>query len=288
MTDDFAVTSAARANRATNSLHSVVYFAPEAEEEFTAIGLRPGSMPYFASRSAPMGPVAAGVVAATFYNFNPAMIARHVPRAWTLAAPADILAARWRVADRVLRRLLGEDAVASPEVAELAELTRTASAALTPEGRPLYAGHADLPWPDEPHLVMWHAVTLLREHRGDGHIAALVAAGLSGIEAIATHVATGRGMTTQAATRLRGWSDEQWTAAHATLAARGLMAGDALTEAGAALRERIEAHTDRMAAAPWRQLGERRTERVIELGRELTRVAVGNGAFPPGVFATAR
>jgi hypothetical protein len=285
MSDDFAVALAARANGATNSLHSVIYFAPEAEEEFTAIGLRPGSMPYFASRSAPMGPVSAGVAAATFYNFNPAMIARHIPRAWTLASPADILTARLRVADRVLRRLLG-DAIGSPEVAELGGLAREASSVLTPEGRALYAGHADLPWPDEPHLAMWHALTLLREHRGDGHIAALVAAGLSGIEAIATHVATGRGMLADTAKRLRGWSDEQWSAAHAALAERGLMAGDALTEAGVALREHVEAETDRMAAAPWRHLGEQRTLRLIEVGKSLTAVAVGAGAFPPGIFAT--
>jgi hypothetical protein len=286
MSDDFAAALAARANRATNSLHSVVYFAPEAEQEFTAIGLRPGSMPYFASRSAPMGPVSAGVTAATFYNFNPAMVARHIPRAWTLASPADILAARLRVADRVLRRLLGE-AIASPEVVELGELAREASTALTPEGRALYAGHADLPWPDEPHLAMWHAVTLLREHRGDGHIAALVAAGLSGVEAIATHVATGRGMLVDTAKRLRGWSDEQWSAAHAALAERGLMAGDALTDAGAALREHIEAETDRMAAAGWRHLGEQRTLRLIEVGKSLTSRAVAAGAFPPGIFTAS-
>ena len=135
MSDDFAVTLAGRAFRAINSLHSLVYFVPEAEQEYTAIGLRPGSMPYFASRSAPMGAVSGGVTAATFYNFNPAMVARHIPRAWTLASPADVLAARLRVADRALRRLLGER-LGTPEVAELAGLTREASTTLTPEGRP--------------------------------------------------------------------------------------------------------------------------------------------------------
>ncbi len=284
MTDDFALALAGRAHRATESLHSVIYFAPEASEEFTGIGLRPGSMPYFASRSAPMGSVGPGVTAATFYNFNPAMIAKHIPRAWTLAPPSDVLAARLRVADRTLRRLLGE-AVDSPELAELAALAREACAALAPEGRTLYAAHADLPWPDEPHLVLWHAVTLLREYRGDGHIAALAAAGLSGIEAIVTHVATGRGMRADAAKTLRGWSDEQWEAAMAGLGARGLMTGPELTEDGRELRAHLERQTDAMDTAAWRHLGEDRSLRLIELGKSLTRVVVSNGAFPAEVFA---
>lgn len=287
MTDDFAVTLAGPAHRATDTLHSMIYFAPEAAEELTAIGLRPGSMPYFASRSAPMGQVDAGVTVATFYNFNPTMVARHIPRAWTLASPEDILAARLRAVDRALRRLLG-DAAGSPEVAELAELAREATTALGPEGRALYAGHAGLDWPDDPLLVLWHAATLLREYRGDGHIVALVAANLSGIEAVATHVATGRGMTADAVKRLRGWSDEQWAGALDGLAARGLMSGDALTEQGAALREHIERETDRMDVAAWQHLGEQRTLRLIELGKSLSRIAVGNGALPSDVFAARR
>ena len=285
MTPDFAIALAARAHRATDSLHSLIYFAPEAGEQLTAIGLRPGSMPYFASRSAPMGACTAGVVTATFYNFNPVMVAKHIPRAWTLATPEQILAARLRVADRSLRRVLG-DGVDRPEVAELAELAREASTALNPEGRPLYAAHAALDWPDEPHLILWHAATLLREYRGDGHVAALVRAGVSGIEALITHTATGRGFSSEAAKTLRGWSDEQWDAAVDGLRARGLMDETRLTEAGVALRAEIEADTDRMDAAAWRHLGEELTLRLIELGKAISRVAVGGGAFPAAVFAT--
>jgi len=283
---DFAAAVAARAHRATDSLHSLVYFCPEAQEEYTAIGLRPGSMPYFASRSAPMGAVSAGVTTATFYNFNPAMVAKHIPRAWTLASPDDVVAARLRVADRALRRLLGA-AITAPEVSELAELAREATTALAPEGRALYAAHAGLEWPDEPHLALWHAATLLREYRGDGHLAALLAAGLSGIEAIITHVATGRGFTAESAKLLRGWSDEQWTAAQNALEDRDLMTGEQLTAAGTALRSQIEAATDRMDVAAWTQLGEERTARLIELGRGLTRIVVANGAFPAEVFAAS-
>jgi helix-turn-helix protein len=277
---------AARAHRATESLHSLIYFAPEAAEELTGVGLRPGSMPYFASRSAAMGAVSGGVTAATFYNFNPAMVARHIPRAWTLAAPQIVLAARWRAVDRALRRLLG-DAIGSTELVELAGLAAAACEPLRPEGRPLYAAHAGLDRPDEPHLLLWHAATLLREFRGDGHLAALLDAQLSGIESIVTHCATGRGFTEDAARLLRGWSDEQWAEAKAGLAARGLMSGDELTEAGRALRTAIEDRTDRLDDAAWRQLGEQRTARLIELGKAFTRIVVAGGAFPADTFAAA-
>jgi hypothetical protein len=276
---------AGRAHRATESLHSMVYFVPEAEEQLVSIGLRPGRMCYFASRSAPMGAVSAGVTAATFVNFNPDLVAKFIPRAWTLASIETILDARLRAADLALRRLLG-DALDGPEVGELAELTRIATTALAPEGRPLYAGHADLAWPDEPHLVLWHAVTLLRESRGDGHTMALAHARLNGIESIVTHTATGRGFTVDAAKLLRGWSDEQWQTAVAGLQKRGLMDGDELTDEGAAVRAAVEAETDQLDAPPWEHLGTERTARVIELGKILSRTIVGNGAFPAsGVFA---
>jgi hypothetical protein len=278
---------AGRAHRATESLHSLVYFVPEAEQQFTAIGLRPGRMGYFASRSAPMGAVTAGVTAATFYNFNPELVARFIPRAWTLASPEAVVAARFTVADLALRRLLGAS-VDSLEVAELATLGREATVELAPESRPLFAGHADLAWPDEAHLVLWHAVSLLREYRGDGHLIALQTAGLSGIESIVTHTATGRGFLEAPAKLLRGWSDEQWSAAVDGLRSRGLMDTDGLSADGVALRERVEADTDRLDAAPWQHLGPERTERLIELGKALSRTVIANGAFPAGVFAASR
>ena len=171
------------AHNATNSLHSLIYFAPETEHYLTGVGLRGNRMCYFAGRAAPMGAVGPGVVAATFYNFNPALVAQSIPAAWELATPAAVIDARYVAVDAALTRLLGEDVIASADMLTLAELVRAAAAGCAPEGRPLYAGNADLSWPDAPHLVMWHALTLLREHRGDGHICALACAGLSGIEA---------------------------------------------------------------------------------------------------------
>jgi hypothetical protein len=276
----------ARAHRAIEPLHAHLYFAPEHDEHFSAVGLKPGRMSYFAGRAAPMGAVGAGVVTATFYNFSPSLVAHMIPRAWTLASPEQVLAARLDAARASLTRLLGgPEAVAAPEVAELAGLLREACTVLTPEGRPLYAGHADLPWPEEPLLELWHAATLLREHRGDGHIAVLVRAGLSGLEALITHTDTGRGFTEAAAKATRGWSDEQWADGRAALAERGLVDDAGLTTEGEALRARIEAETDALDAAPWAHLGAERTARVIELGKGFARTLVGNGAFGAGVFA---
>ena len=278
----------ARAHRAVEPLHAHMYFAPEHDETFSALGLRPGRMSYFAGRAAPMGAVGAGVVTATFYNFAPSLVAHMIPRAWTLASPEQVVEARWEVARRSLTRLLGEEAIESAEFAELAGLLREACDALTPEGRPLYAGHADLPWPNDPLLDLWHAATLLREYRGDGHIAALLHADLNGLEALITHTATGRGFTLPAAKATRGWSEEEWAAESAALAERGLLDDDGLTPEGKDLRARIEAETDVLSADPWLLLGAERTARVVELGKGFARKLVAGGAFSAEVFAGGR
>jgi hypothetical protein len=280
-----------QAHDATNVLHSLIYFAPEAEQHFTAAGLEPGRMSYFAGRAAPMGAVSAGVVTATFYNFSPDLVAAAIPRAWQLAPPAAVIEARFAAVDAALRRLLGPELIASPDLVTLAGLTREAARACRPEGRPLYAGHADLPWPSGgAHLELWHALSLLREHRGDGHVAALTAAGLSGLEALITHTATGQGFIPEFARASRGWPAADWDAATAALAARGLLdAAGELTAAGQEVRATVERETDKMAAAPWRHLGDEATEQVIQLGRQLSRTVVKAGAFPAdGVFARPR
>ena len=170
---------------------------------------------------------------------------------------------------------------------ELGELLREACSALTPEGRALYAGHADLPWPEESLLVLWHAATLLREHRGDGHVAALLHSGLSGIEALVTHTAMGRGFTPDAAKATRGWTEEEWAAAVRALADRGLVDDAGLTEEGAELRARLEVHTDALSADPWLLLGPERTARVVELGKQFSRQLVANGALSASGLAQA-
>jgi hypothetical protein len=256
--------------RTLEPFHGLVYLVPEAEAEYTAVGLEPGRMGYFASRSAPMGAVTAEVVIATFYNFQPDLVRRVIPRAWSLASLDDILAARLRVVDGALRRIVGPAALQSAEVEEAAGLARTAAAGCTAPGHPLYAGHASLPWPEEPHLSLWHGVTLVREFRGDGHVAALVAAGYSGCEALVTHVATGA-IPADAATS-RAWSDEEWRAAKDSLGGRGLLDGSGrLTDEGVAARQRVEDLTDELATPMWERLGEEGCRRLRQLVRPLSK-----------------
>lgn len=274
--------------RSFDTLHSLCYFVPEVDEALTGAGLRPGRMCYFAGRSAAMGAVGPGVVAATFYNFNPAVVAKTIPRAWTLASPEQVVEARFAGVDKALTRLFGDDTLKSDELAEAAELAREATAGCTVEGRPLYAGHADLPWPDQPHLVLWHAVTLLREYRGDGHIAALVLNGLGGLDALVTHVATGKGFVDAVAKLTRGWSDEQWDASVARLREQGILGDEGLTEQGTALRDRVEVATEAAATGPWDHLGPEKTARLEELCRPLGAQVVAAGAYPEGIFNQGR
>jgi hypothetical protein len=244
-------------------------------------------MTYFASRAAAFGAIGPGAVAATFYNFNPTLVAKFIPAAWERATPQAVTTARYEVVDAALSRLLGSETVASAELAEASELATAAVSDLCPDGRPLYAAHADLPWPDAPpHVVLWHAITLFREWRGDAHVAALVAHELDGLQALITHTATGRGFTEATAKLTRGWSDEQWAAVAEGLQGRELLdAQGALSGAGSRLRAQIEYQTDRTSLAPVLNLGEEKTARLIELGRALSRQIVEAGAFPAGTFA---
>ncbi|WP_371635182.1 hypothetical protein OG988_06900 [Streptomyces zaomyceticus] len=270
-----------RCHNALNPLHSTLYFSPDLDREFGALGFTDQSAMRLAARSAALGAVGPGTVAATFYNYNHELLARHLPGVWETASPAEVLDARLRTVDATLRRLLGEEGVASPEMAEAAELALRATEACTRHARPLYSAHADLPVPEEPHLAYWYAATLLREHRGDGHLAALLSAGLDPVEALASHTATGKGMAPRWVLGTRGWRRADWEAATERLRGRGLIDADGeLTEAGTALRTKLEDHTDRLDAAPYEHLGAAGVERLTELGRGFLVTAAGAGAFP--------
>jgi Helix-turn-helix family len=258
--------------------HATVYFAPEARERYTSAGLRGGWMGYFASRSAPMGPVPAEVVTATFFVFHPAMVARAIPDAWRLSSPERALAARRAVVDSALRRLLGEE-VAGPAVVEAAELARRAVEGCQLAGRTLYGAHASLPWPEEPHLALWHAATLLREHRFDGHVTALAAEEVDGCMANLTLSATAN-VTEELTRTYRGWSEDEWAAAADRLRRRGwLDAEGRSTQAGDEARRRLEEHTDRLALGPLQALGEPGCERLAALLSGLVHRIVDGGGF---------
>jgi hypothetical protein len=254
--------AAVRARKTWRTLepaHGMVYFVPESAEEYGRLGIT-GTAGYFGSRAAPMGAVSAEVVVSTFFNFNPELVHAAIPAVWEAATPSQLIAARFRAVDRSWRRLLGDATVESAEMARAAVLARPLAeeAARHAEGRPLAAAHAEIPWPSEPHLVLWHAQSMLREFRGDGHVALLVVHGLTGIEALVTHATAGE-VPAHVLQATRGWPEEAWAAAVEALRGRGwLEPGDTLqfTASGEARRAEIEDGTDALAAAPYDVLGE--------------------------------
>lgn len=267
--------------RSLEPCHALVYFAPEATPAYQALGLDALPMGYFASRAAPMGAVEAEVVIATFFNFAPDLVRSCIPEAWRRATPEQILGARLQVADGALRRLLG-DTVDSEDVAEAAELAREATVGLPAAGRPLFGGHASLPWPEPAHLQLWHAISLLREFRGDGHIAALVVAGFEPCQALVLHGASGE-VPVGVLRATRAWPDDAWEAAERELRERGWLAGDGtLTDDGRRARDDVEDRTDALAMVPWERLGPERCDRLRELVKPLSRTIAGNApAAPP-------
>jgi hypothetical protein len=268
--------------KATEPVHAQVYFAPEAQEEYAALGydLKANrAAGYFPARAAALGAVPAPVVQATFFNFSALAVAFGMDRAWDIATPAQLVEARLRAADRALRRLCG-DALDGPEVAEAVALARTACEGCTPEGRPLYAGNAALTWPEPPHLQLFHAVTLLREFRGDGHIAALVVEGVTGLEAAVMHVAQGDAWTREPLRKTRGYSNEEWDDALARLRERGWIDDDeGFTDEGRVVRQRIEDRTDELALPAWERLGEEGCRRLREVVRPLSKAIVEGGGL---------
>jgi hypothetical protein len=264
------MTLARRAWTLYEPIHAIVYFASETPEHYKAAGLRGGWMGYFASRSAPMGAVSAGLVTAVFYNFRPEMVARAIPDAWQYSSPELALTARTAAADAALRRLWG-DAVDGAEVREAADATMAVARGLRGGGRPIYTATATLDDPEAPHLKLWHACTLLREHRFDGHVAALTVHGLDGLESLVTAIAAGSGVDGPTIRRFRGWTEDEWAEGVERLQGRGLLdAAGGLTAAGRNLRSDVESMTDRLAAGVWESLDEVSRERLFATLRKLS------------------
>lgn len=248
-------------------VHAITYFADDALGAFEEAGLRGFWRGYFAGRSAPLGAVPAGPVLAAFYGFAPRMVTRALPDVWTRITPAAALDARLDGARRVLRKVEGD-------LTEAASLLRAAAEAVDLHGRVLGAANATLPLPqdtaEDPAAVLWQAATTLREHRGDGHVAALLVEGLDGAESNVWRVALLDGAGREFYQPARGWTDEEWAAAIDRLRGRDWL--DAEGRATGRAREaytRVERTTDALAATPWRVLGTTATARCAELLRPI-------------------
>ncbi|MEU4087695.1 SCO6745 family protein [Streptomyces aureus] len=264
--------------RLLEPVHAVVYFAPEPLEEFRSAGYRGFWMGYFAGRAAPLGSVGANVVHALFYNFAPARVSRALPAAWSFAPPEQALEARVRGSVRALGRVLGA-AADGPEVARAAELAMRAARSAPAEGRALFAANRSVQVPQEPLAQLWQAATLLREHRGDGHVATLVAAGVGGRESHVLHAAAS-GVPRDVYASGRDFAEAEWASRRDALAERGLVEGNGLSAQGRRLVARIEERTDDLAATAYDVLTADETDELARLLGPLARAVVSAGDIP--------
>jgi hypothetical protein len=277
-------------------VHVVTYFSAEARSAFTGAGLRGFWRGYFAGRAAPLGAADAAPVTASFFTFAPPMVARAVPGVWELITPEEALAVRSAGAVAALRRLLGDREAG---VAAAADLLLRAADGLDCAGRVLAAANAARPVKGdgeggEPAARLWHAATLLREHRGDGHFAALVAAGIDGCEALVLRTGSVKGEgepggpSREQLQPVRGWTDEDWEQATARLSDRGWLDADGrVTPDGAAARQAVEDATDLAAARPWARLGAAATEELAGLLAPLAQACAAELPFPNPVGVPA-
>jgi hypothetical protein len=255
-------------------LHAVTYFGAESAQAATDLELRGFWMGYVAFRAAPLGAVDAPVVTALFHGFASRRIARALPDAWALTTPQAVLDARRIAAGRTLARLLP-----SASVAVVADALQQVAADADTAGRALAAANRALPVPADPFERLWQAVTTLREHRGDGHVAALVAADVAPVESHLLKVAAGESPEEQLR-HGRGWTNEKWREGADRLRRRGWIDAAELTDAGRAARQELEQRTDAAATEPWRRAGEQTTARLTELLRPLARAVVDSGEVP--------
>jgi hypothetical protein len=258
-------------------VHAVTYFAPEARAALDGLGFRGYWMGYFAARSAPLGVVPVELVTAAFYNFAPERVAKAIPAAWDFATPADALRVRQESAVAALRRCgVGDD----DDVGRAADLAAKAVRSAPLDGRPLFAANVALEWPEEPVAKLWHAVTLLREQRGDGHIAVLATLGISGRESNVLQAAAGR-VPKQFIMRSRDYDDAQWNRLRDRLIGRGLLDGDdTLTDAGRELKQRLEDTTDSLALSALAALDDDEVETLFQSLTPITRKVVSAGDVP--------
>ena len=259
------------------AIHAGLYFVQEARDAYAALGLEPVGQGYVAGRAAPMGAVGPGPVVATFFNFNPALIGHALPAAWVTTTPAAVLDARASAMEEVYARIGGP----SDGLVEATAIARAAAQGADFAGRPLAAANADVPTPGAAFADLWQALTVLREHRGDGHVALLVGEGLGPTEALVLFAGWQDRVRRRFLQLSRAWDDAAWAAGEDGLRERGWLDADgALTEAGRAARDRLEAATDRLAGAPYAALGDERCRRLFELLDPVASACAGGGVFP--------
>lgn len=284
-----------RLARLVEPIHTVCYYAPEING-FKEHGFRGWWHSYFGYRSAPMGEVTAPVVTATFYNFAPRMVERAVPGCWSVMGAREVRELQVELTGAALERCFATyDDPAG--LAAAAATLRSFVSELPVGARPLYAAWAAQDWPAEEGtkgdlLSLWHACTLLREFRFDGHNVALAAGELDGCECHAMMTSHGHG-NAETIQAIRGWTADEWAAAVERLVARGWLHPDGTqTPEGTAARRRIEEVTDELSAPALAGLDDAATQDLLSQLERVVKHLVDTGEVagvwpPPHVIVSA-
>lgn len=266
-------------------IHALTYFAPEVRAGMDGLGYRGFWMGYFAARSAPLGAVPPEVVTAVFYNFAPGRVAKSLPAAWEIAGPDQALRAGQHATVAALHRCgVTED----ENLCTAAELAVRVARMAPVDGRALFAANVALPVPPDPVAALWHATTLLREHRGDGHVAALVAAGITGRESNVFHTAASA-VSEEFMKRSRHYDDNEWEACRQSLADRGLLDSEgALTPDGRELKDQLETTTDALALRAFDGLDDEELQALFSALTPVARTVIAAGDVPAATPMSAR
>jgi hypothetical protein len=235
----------------TEPISLVSFMSDEPNDSMAALGFRNYWDGYFAGRSAPLGRVPAEVVHAAFYNFADGEAARHIPKVWGTTTPEAAHAARQQGCVAALRRILGNHCE-TVGLVRTAELLAKASVSAPTNGRVMYAALRSLPMPEEPVARLWHAANMLREHRGDGHIAALLSEGIGGTEAHVLSALDSGVYPAESFGRIHHLPKARLAEIMDGLRERGLIdASGRFTDDGRATKDRVESLTDALAEAPY-------------------------------------
>jgi hypothetical protein len=258
-------------------IHALTYFAPEVRQALDNLGYRGFWMGYFAARSAPLGAVPPQVVTAVFYNFAHTRVAKALPAAWDIAGPDVALRARQDSTVAALRRCgLSDD----ENVCTAAQLAVRTAQQTPVDGRALFAANVALPVPPDPVAALWHATTLLREHRGDTHVAVLAAEGISGRESNVLH-AKASGLSPDYMKRARHYDEPEWSACEQRLADRGLIDDKgSLTPAGRDFKDHIETTTDKLALHAFDGLDDDELQALFSALTPVARMVIAGGDLP--------
>jgi Helix-turn-helix family len=267
---------ATKLHKSTTTFHVLGYFSPEVGQKFKAHGLDDFTT-YFTARVAPMGAVRPEVTAAAFYNFNPAVVAMLTTDIWDKITPAEAVALRTEAITAALSGASG--ALTDTELDEAITTAQEIVDSLRFDGRALAAGTACVPMPADKLAQLWQLVAIIREWRGDNHIALLVTADLDGAECLVMDVVVSKGASSFLK-KTRGWSDEEWNEAIARLHKRGLVAEDgAPTQNGIDMRLGIETATDAADMPLWDLVGEQRALEFHESLKKVIAALIEDGAY---------